>query len=245
MKKIPRSLQILKYNGVKINFLLSYGDVYQGYIGETMKIEEVYSSPLITESEKVLKKINENYDELSGFLHTTFSENLNAKLYPLIFPCELLKTEFEGNFSKIEIIDKIHCTYNFSDKLEHRLSDVKLKFNKEFILQERKMILSNLCSYSGRLEDYIMSAKIIDFFFNIRECNLHSEFMIFFDLLRKNKLNECIVSLRRIRKNNQYVHFQEPSFKKRLKKIEKNVKNKINDINYRFNVENYTISMKN
>ena len=87
--------------------------------------------------------------------------------------------------------------------------------------------------------------ELIDFFFNIRECNLHSEFMIFFDLLRKNKLNECIVSLRRIRKNNQYVHFQEPSFKKRLKKIEKNVKNKINDINDRFNLENYTISMKN
>jgi hypothetical protein len=245
MKKIPRTMHILKSYGVKINFLLSYGEVYQGYVGETMKIEEVYSSPLISESENTLKKLSRNYDEPSAFLHTTFSENLNPKLFPLIFPCELLKTEYKDTFSKIEIIDKIHCSYNILNRPEHRLNDIKLKMNKEVILQERKQKLSNLSFYFGRLEEYIMSDKIIEFFYNREVCNyLHSEFTIFFDFLRKNRLNECIVCLRRIRKSNQYVHFHEHSFKRRLKKIENEIKNKINDFNGRLKEENYTISIK-
>jgi hypothetical protein len=245
MKKIPKTMQILKSNGVKINFILSYGQVFQGYVGDSLKIEEIYSSPLISESENILKKFSEDYEEVSAFLDTSFSKNLSSKLQPLIFPCELLKTEYKGSFSKIQIIDKIHCTYSIPNKLEHDLKDVKITMNKEAILQERNQKLSNLSAYFGRLEEYIMSDKIIESYCHKDVFNyLQSEFIIFFDLLRKNQLNECIVCLRRIRKSDQYVHFNEPSFKRRLKKIEKEIKNKINHFNFRIKEENYTFSIK-
>ena len=57
MKKIPRTIQILRSHNVGINFLLSYGEVVQGYVGENLKIDEVYISPLITESEKIIVRM--------------------------------------------------------------------------------------------------------------------------------------------------------------------------------------------
>ena len=245
MKKIPRTIQILRSHNVGINFLLSYGEVVQGYVGDNLKIDEVYISPLITESEKIIEKMSNIYEEPSIFLHSSFNSNLLPKLGPLTFPCDLVKIESRDSKYKIELFNKVHCNFSPSSKEEHRLSDLKLKLVKDHILEERKLKLTNLSAYNGRIEDLILSDKIIEFFYNKNISRfINAEFRTFFDFLQGNKLNECIVALRKIRKSEKFAQFKDEIFKKHLKQIELGIRKKIGDIQGRIQEENFTIFIK-
>jgi hypothetical protein len=48
------TLKIFKKCGVKINLLIDYGSIINGYAGHELKIDEVYTGRKLYESEKII-----------------------------------------------------------------------------------------------------------------------------------------------------------------------------------------------
>ena len=71
-KNLSRTLKMLRENGVRINFFLNYGTLFCGYVGDQLKIDEVYTGSVLKETEKTINKLNSYYDEISLFIHEKF-----------------------------------------------------------------------------------------------------------------------------------------------------------------------------
>jgi hypothetical protein len=242
-------MKILKENDVRINLMLNYGELYCGYVGQDLKIDEVLTGPIISESDKILEHCNKYYTVPSVFVHNNFQLGLHQKLHHLIFPCDIVKvTPINYNLTsstkdssgscdssyykfKIDPIYKIHRTSKkHAHILDYNEEDEDLFLKKDDIITERKIKLESLKEFNGIIQDYVLGYKVVQDLtkFNFPK-SIYSNVKIFFECFRSNKLHECIVTLRRIRKEEEFKDFQDENCKKYMRHLECIVKKKIID----------------
>lgn len=226
-KKLPKTMEILKTHGVRLNFLLNYGELCNGYVGQDQKIDEVFTGPLIIESEKTLEGLCRIYDQPSIFLHNNFYLNVNEKLENVCFPCDIVKaySNWASNPApSLQRIFKLH--YNNYMPLDQDVShDLNIDMKKDQIAKEKIFMMQSFLKHEACLEDYLtqdntfksqvlfdLPIKVID---NIRS---------FFEYFLYSKWSECIVSLRKIKKSEGYKTFHDMPFLKHLKQLEEKVK---------------------
>lgn len=220
--KLAKTIEILKDQDVRINLLLNYSELLSGYVGYE-KIEEVYTSPNLIESEKILTILNQRQGRPAVYLHNNFFENLSPKLDDLLLPCDIVKVVSSNN--NTWKINRIYKVYANPHLLVHRDEDLDLKQFKEDILAERKLKLTNVAKYFGKIEDFVISDRIIETYLKMNiSISLKSIIKTFFDYLQKNKLKECVVFYRKLKVDEEYKCFRDEAIKKHLKEIEAKIK---------------------
>jgi hypothetical protein len=238
--KLPKTMRILKEHSVRLNLLLSYGEAFTGYVGQNLKIDEVYTSPFLIQSEKILKNLNLIYNEPSIFLHENFSINLPEKICHLTFPCEVVRTQSNSSTPKIDRIFKLHSLpYSFKS-----LEDSDFNFKKEDVLIQRKTKLEALSDVQDRMEEYVLHNDILKKYHMRRLPKIiYSNIRYLFDCFQNNKLNECIVILRRNKKEKDWALLKDEDFIMRMKLLEVNIRKKIHENETDF-FEKFTILLE-
>jgi hypothetical protein len=223
--KLSKTLEILKDNDVKINLLLNYSELLNGYVGYE-KIDEVYTSPHLIESERILKNLNQRAGKPAVYLHNNFYENLNPKLEDLLFPSDIVKVVSSNN--NTWKINRIYKVYANPHLLVHRDEDLIVNQPKEDILTERKTKLSNVSKFFGKIEDFVLSDRIMETYLKMNiSLSLRGIIKTFFDYLQKNKLKECVVFYRKVKADEEFKSFRDDSLKKHLKEVEEKIKEKL------------------
>lgn len=221
--KLAKTIEILKDQDVRINLLLNYSELLTGYVGNE-KIDEVYTSPNLIESEKILTNLNQRPGRPAVYLHNNFFENLSPKLEDLSLPCDIVKVVSSNNNNTWKI-NRIYKVYANPHLLVHRDEDLDVKQFKEDILEERKLKLRNVAKYFGKIEDFVLSDRIIETYLKMNiSISLKSIIKTFFDYLQKNKLKECVVFYRKVTVDEEYKCFRDEAIKKHLKEIDAKIK---------------------
>jgi hypothetical protein len=229
-KKLPKTMRILKENEVRINFILNYGEVLNGYVGQDQKIDEVFTGSALMESAKTLQSLSKIYFEPSIFLQNNFYLNSHESLAELCFPCDIAKVEREFANEPSQELNRIYKVHynNYMPQDRDTRHDLKLEINKDEIVKERKETLEKLFRYEGVLHTFVLED------FNVktqvlmnRPENIYESIRQFFDCLFYNKWNECIVNLRKMRKTEEYRSFRDDGFKLHLRSLEEKIREKI------------------
>jgi hypothetical protein len=229
-KKLPKTMRILKENEVRINFILNYGEVLNGYVGQDQKINEVFTGSALMESAKTLQSLSKIYYEPSIFLQNNFYLNSHVSLAELSFPCDIAKVEREFAREPSQELNRIYKLHynNYMPQDRDTSHDLKLENNKDVIVKERKETLEKLFRYDGVLHTFVLED------FNVktqvlmnRPENFYESVKLFFDCLIYNKWNECIVNLRKMRKTEEYGSFRDEGFKLHLRSLEEKIREKI------------------
>ena len=222
---LPKTMKLLQENDVRINFILNYGELINGYIG-LEKIDEVYTSLDMIESERTLRILNKRHIKPSIFLQNNFYENLSYKLEELVYPCEIAK--IISNNSEHGKLCQIYKVYANPHLLSNRDFDMPINQNKEEIIIERKIKLITLSKFNGKVDDFALSDQIIETYFKMNvPMDLRKNICTFYELFQNNKLNESIVTYRRIEKDYNYEKFRDQEFKKYFKMAQIKIKNMI------------------
>jgi hypothetical protein len=226
-KKLPKTMEILKNHGVRLNFLLNYGELCNGYVGQDQKIDEVFTGPHMLESEKTLDGLSGIYYQPSIFLHNNFYLNVHEKLENACFPCDIVKAfsdEGTDPAPSLHRIFKLHYN-NYMPQDRDISHDLTVDLNKEQIVRERKYMMQSFFQHEGCLEDFLVQDNI----FKAQVCmdlplKVYENVRAFFDYFLYSKWSECIVALRKIKKSEGYKTFQDVPFLKHLKELEEKVK---------------------
>lgn len=214
---LPKLMKTLQEINVRINLILNYGELVNGYIGHE-KVDESFIGLDLIESERILKVLNKRHRIPGIYLHHNFYENLSYKLEELVFPCEIAKIyTSNSDICKMCYIYKINSNLQY---LNQRDQDMPLTTNKKEILLEKKIKLLSLARMKGVVDEFVVNDKIIETFFRLNlKMELRKNIVSFFDCIYKNKLDECVVIYRRIDKDYAYEKFKDQDFKISFKNL--------------------------
>jgi hypothetical protein len=235
---LPKTMKILQEMDVRINLILNYGELINGYIGHD-KIDEVYIGMDLIESERILRVLNKKHLKPAIYLHSNFNENLSYKLEELVYPCEVAKVySSNSDFCKMCSIYKIYANPHL---LTNRDQDMPITLNKEDILTERNAKLIALARMKGMVDDYVVSDQVIETYFkmNLKD-ELRKNIISFFECLYNNKLDECVVVYRRIDKDYYYEKFRDQDFKRSFKNLYLKIRSKISSKLMKSEDENFS-----
>jgi hypothetical protein len=246
-KKLPKTMRILKENEVRLNFILNYGEVLNGYVGQDQKIDEVFTGPALMESAKTLQSLSKIYFVPSIFLQNNFYLNSHDKLAELSFPCDIAKVERENANEPSQELNRIYKVHynNYMPQDRDTRHDLKLELNKDEIVKERKETMEKLFRYDGDLhtfvlEDFNVKAQVL----MNRPDNLYDSVRIFFDCLLYSKWSQCIVTLRKMRKSEEYRCLRDEGFKLHLRSLEEKIRGKIREKSSNVLGDGYTILVR-
>jgi hypothetical protein len=95
-----------------------------------------------------------------------------------------------------------------------------------------------------RMEEYVLHNDIVKKY-HLRRLPkiIYSNLRILFDCFQNNKLNECIVTLRRTKKESDWALLKDEDFLKRMKILEMNIRKKIHENETDF-FEKFTILLE-
>jgi hypothetical protein len=232
---LPKTMKILQEMDVRINLMLNYGELINGYIGQ-YKLDEIYTSKDMIESERILKVLNKNHLKPAVFLNQNFKENLSYKLEELVYPCEVAKVY--GSNSEYCNMFSIYKIYANPHLLSNRDLDMPINQNKEDTLTERHVKLIGLGKMKGKVDDFVISDQVIETYFKMNlNPELRKNIISFYECIRNNKLNESVVIYRRINKDYNYEKCRDQYFKKSIENLYIKIRKKISNNLMRSNDE--------
>ncbi len=211
--KIPRTMRLIKEHNIKLNLFLNYGEIFYGYIGHELKMDECFISNTIIESEKILLSLNDLYPEPSCFFHKNFATLLPNNLFNLTFPCEIVRIPFRRSYTLV----KIFKLYFNPLKMYIDLEDSNFNLTKTDIVRDRKRNLKVFTNFDRRLEEFILVEDGVEFHTlkNIPS-NFINRLNELFEDFHNKRLAECVVHIRKLKKGKDYSLFNDFIFKSRL-----------------------------
>lgn len=220
-------------SGANLNFVIDYGEVYNGLVGSEQKVDEVLISKRLSHFSHLCEKLNYGLPSIvvSNEVYENFSKTIKENFYV----SDIVLTEFKKNgSSKREIIHRQYLDFsqikyyedNSLEKLKKKDLDVFIKRNK--INEETISFYGNVKENKDNFSDFVIKdteVKINTNFINNNILNAINR--IYLDILNK-EYKIAHQKIKRVLKNiTNYNDVFEFNISQNLKSLEKHLQDYI------------------
>lgn len=182
----------------------------------------------------------------SLFIHESIYELLDLKFQDMCYPVEILKVTSYSH-SKSYRLYKQHLDYQNMDRNvnANNLDAINsTDVNKDLILAERSKVLDYIIGTNHQISDFVLNDREFQVcHFETFPPGLLTLLRLLFEYFYSNKLQESIVTIRRIKRNEDFNNFLDSYINYAISDIERKCKTMISQTDLK--ITNFTTAIDN